>query len=718
MNKLRVLLSVSILCLWTSLAYSQLLVSNALTPQQWVQNVLVGQGVQTFNVTYSGIATASGTFAGNTNLGFNSGVILTTGDINDAPVNNAGGTSVSNNSTATDPDLASTATAATNDMAILEFDFIPQSDTIKFRYVFGSEEYEEWVGSTFNDVFGFFISGPGISGPYMNGGENIALIPNTTTPVAINNVNQNINTAYYVPNPTGALIEYDGLTVVLTARRAVIPCMTYHIKLCIADVGDHSWDSGVFLEENSFSSTSLSVNTSYVSPGNPNMQAELAIEGCRNAIISFTMPFARSDTQFVKIKDIHTGTALYGTDFNLSNYDPSDSTVMILPYHVSGKMTIIPLYDGITEGIENFEVRIKTSICAAADTVLTIPIHDYLYINMTAKEDTAVCESEVQLWVNPTGGAPPYGIQWTPIESLDNPFSPTPLASLNQTTVYQVIVKDSTRCSVATDSIRVTYNKLPLISFKPSEYSGCDSVVVNFTNNTVPLNQNFVWKFGDGDSSHQVNPSHTFYYDPSVSGYYVSLEATSPEGCSEKYEVPGLIVVHPGPVALFTATPDSTSTADSIVSFTNYSSGSGNSYWWSFGDWGNNTSTEQNPTFMYDDAGIYPVWLFVTSPNGCRDSVADTVIVSQEIDYLLTIPNVITPNGDGKNDYFQITNLENFTQSELFVYNRWGKKIYESSPYRNNWNGDNAPDGVYYFVLRYKKKTSELKLDGQLTIMR
>lgn len=704
--------------MFSPFAYSQLLVSTAMTPQQWVQNVLVGQGVSTFNITYSGIATASGTFAGNTNLGFNSGVILTTGDVNDAPMNGTGSQTVTNNSTATDADLASTATAATNDMAILEFDFIPQSDTIKFRYVFGSEEYEEWVGSTFNDVFGFFISGPGISGPYSNGGENIALIPNTTTPVMINNVNQNVNTAYYTPNPIGQLIEYDGLTVVLTAKRAVIPCLTYHIKLCIADVGDHAFDSGVFLEENSFSSTSLSVNTSYVSPGNPNMQAELAIEGCRNAIIDYTMPFARQDTQYVKIKDINSGSAIFGVDFTLNNYNPLDSTVMILPYHVSGKMTIVPLYDGIPEGIENFEVRIKTSICATADTVLTIPIHDYVYINMTAKDDTAVCESEVQLWVNPTGGAPPYGIQWSPIETLSNPFSVNPVASPGQTTTYQVIVKDSTRCSVATDSIKVTYNKMPLISFKPSAYKACDSVTVQFTNNTIPFLQNYVWKFGDGDSSLVASPSHTFYYNPSVTGYYVSLQATSPEGCREKYHVDNLITVYPSPVASFTATPDSTSTADSIITFTNNSSFLVNSYWWSFGDPNNSTSTEQNPTFMYDQAGIYPVWLYVNTPFGCKDSISDTIIVVQEVDYLLTVPNIITPNGDGKNDQFKITNLENFAMSELAIYNRWGKKIYEASPYRNNWDGENAPDGVYFFVLRYKKKKSELKLDGSLTIMR
>ena len=133
-----------------------------------------------------------------------------------------------------------------NHICILEFDFVPQGPEIKFEYVFASEEYPEFVDSDFNDVFGFFLSGPGILGDYSNSAKNIAVIPNTTTPISINNVNSGLNSAYYVSNTGGSTIQYDGFTTVLTAKSEVQCGLTYHIKLAIADVQDNIFDSAVF----------------------------------------------------------------------------------------------------------------------------------------------------------------------------------------------------------------------------------------------------------------------------------------------------------------------------------------------------------------------------------------------------------------------------------------------------------------------------------------
>ena len=139
-----------------------------------------------------------------------------------------------------------------NNAAVLEFDFVTTGDSIKFRYVFGSEEYPEFVCS-FNDAFGFFLSGPGISGPYTNGAINIALLPDGITPVTINNVNNGdnnnpndpfcpaVNPQYYVNNATGTTVVYDGFTVVLEAKRAVQCGETYHIKLAIGDALDQAY---------------------------------------------------------------------------------------------------------------------------------------------------------------------------------------------------------------------------------------------------------------------------------------------------------------------------------------------------------------------------------------------------------------------------------------------------------------------------------------------
>ncbi|MGB1317490.1 MAG: choice-of-anchor L domain-containing protein, partial [Flavobacteriales bacterium] len=247
-------------------------VDEANTNQQvrdYVENVLLGSCVTVSNITYTGPASASGTFDGTgTILGLDGGIILTTGegDIAEGPDddNNAG----NDQGNVGDADLTTLAGITTYDAVILEFDFVPQNAGLSFNYIFGSEEYPEWVNAGYNDVFGFFISGPGITGPYSSpgafpgGSQNIALLPATTTPVAIDNVNNGqsgtepatgpcTNCAFYVDNSSGPALQYDGYTTVLTAEATVTPCETYHIKLAVGDAGDHIYDSGVFLEEGS-----------------------------------------------------------------------------------------------------------------------------------------------------------------------------------------------------------------------------------------------------------------------------------------------------------------------------------------------------------------------------------------------------------------------------------------------------------------------------------
>jgi len=169
------------------------IVINGATPAQMVAN-LVGPGIIYSNVTYTGDAIASGTFTNGstTNLGLNSGVILTSGDRNLVPVNNSGNQGFDNTGAAI-PELNVIAGANTFDGAILEFDFIPLSSTLNVDYIFGSEEYLEWVNLGYNDAFAFYISGPGIVGQV-----NIATIAGQ--PVTIDNVNTTSNSAFFVNN--------------------------------------------------------------------------------------------------------------------------------------------------------------------------------------------------------------------------------------------------------------------------------------------------------------------------------------------------------------------------------------------------------------------------------------------------------------------------------------------------------------------------------------
>ena len=235
-----------------------------------VQNVLMaGGGLTATGITYTGSPNSRGTFNGSaSNIGFNSGILLTSGNLTNAiGPNNMSGASLGN-LLAGDPDLDMIMNPTLSyDATILEFDFVATSDSIKFNYVFGSEEYMEFVSTTpggINDGFGFFISGPGISGPFSGGAQNIAIIPGTALPVTMFNLNLNTNNAYYFDNgdgfgtgtaPDGATVQYDGFTVPLQAVAAVQCGQTYHVKLAIADGGDDILDSGVFIEEGSFVGT-------------------------------------------------------------------------------------------------------------------------------------------------------------------------------------------------------------------------------------------------------------------------------------------------------------------------------------------------------------------------------------------------------------------------------------------------------------------------------
>ena len=251
--------------------HAQLIVTDASTLNGWtadslVRNILLDNGVTISNARFNGSnrvidCNSIGIFeTGNTptNLGIESGLLLASGGISVAVGPNTD-ESFSVPTTCMsyyDNDLASIASDEPNDVAVLEFDFVPWDNMLSFSFVFGSEEYMEYVGMGYNDVFGFFVEGANPAGGYYDH-QNMALIPGTTEVVSIDNVNLYHNSAYYIDNTGGASIQFDGFTTVIEVSFDVIPMSNYHIKMAICDVGDDMYDSGVFLEAHSFT-TNLS----------------------------------------------------------------------------------------------------------------------------------------------------------------------------------------------------------------------------------------------------------------------------------------------------------------------------------------------------------------------------------------------------------------------------------------------------------------------------
>jgi hypothetical protein len=232
-----------------------------MTPQQLITDVFLGDCLSASNITFTGNAGAIGTFSSGGAIGIESGIILTTGSVFDAPgPNTSASTSVVTGAPGY-PLLDMITGFSTFDASVFTFDFVAQTDQVSFNYVFASEEYPEYVCSNYNDAFGFFVSGPGYSP-----NTNIALIPSTSMAVAINAVNSGVQgmlgtaggctslsfSSYYVDNVGGSFLEYDGYTVPLTATISTVPCATYQIVIVVADVGDGLLDSAVFLEAQSF----------------------------------------------------------------------------------------------------------------------------------------------------------------------------------------------------------------------------------------------------------------------------------------------------------------------------------------------------------------------------------------------------------------------------------------------------------------------------------
>lgn len=826
-----VTISLSLITLFTFYsAKAQLTVDGTPTPTQLVQNVLLGSGVTVSNITYTGGNICSGSFNGTaSNIGFTSGVLLTCGDIiNAVGPNNSGSASVGN-SLPGDPDLDAIMSPTTSyDATILEFDFVPTSDTVKFRYVFGSEEYMEYV-STFpggiNDGFGFFISGPGINGPFSNSSENIAIIPGTTLPVTMFNLNLNNNNAYYFDNgdgngsgtaPDGTTIQYDGFTVPLTAIAFVQCGETYHIKIAIGDGGDDILDSGVFLEAGSFSSHGVSI-IPQISYGGSNDST--LYEGCGAACIYFVRVSNLTNPDTINL--VIGGNAINGTDYYDNNIGPGTPfpNQLIFPAgQDSLSFCINADADGITEGLETFDITILPSgngSCIQAGSSAIIYLSEFSALTLSTSNDTTLCNilGPVPLLATVTGGVEPYTYTWT--NGAGTIANPTVNPTVN--TTYVVSVNDA--CSGSpdptpglVDSVTVLLVNIPVITSSVSLggsndstfYEGCGQAciyfvrtlgiaqaatftltvggaAVNGTDYTPALPSQLVFAAGQDSLSFclnavadgtgeaienllvSINISGVCNLNASAALYIAEpppivlttsndtilncvtgpvLISVNASGGIQPYtyvwsNIPGSVpsqTVIPSATTTYTITvadacngnPDPTPTGsesitvtlniptpiivdagadiaacpDDVVGLNATATGGALPLIYSWTSTGPDTvisSATLNTSVSATSTTLYTI----TVQDDCGNTQSDQVTVNVELNCLLNLPNVITPDGKGSllNETFYIENLDRFPVSALSIFDRWGKKIFEASNYQNNWNGSKYPDGVYYYVL-------------------
>ena len=595
----------------TTFIQAQIAVSSAVTPTQMVNN-LVGTGVTFSNVTFTGDPISRGTFSnGNTtNLGMTSGVALTTGRLSDIPVNNAANTTYNNTGTGI-PELQAIANVTTFNGAILEFDFIPLSNTINVRYIFGSEEYSEFVNSTYNDAFAFFISGPGITGQ-----QNIAVVPSTTTPVTINTINNGYsagvptgpcnNCSYFVNNVgiTGATsIEYDGFTTELLATRTVIPCSTYHIKLMIADGGDAQWDSGVFIEENGlYSSGAMAAVTAVPAYG-----LGSAVEGCAGSQFVFTMPNALPTNSTFNFTV--SGTATPGVDYVAlpsSVTIPAGQTSYILPVNV--------LTDNITEGTETITLTVQISPCSTQS--FTMNVTDATPINVNAT-NAAFCQGAgpVNISASSSGGDGTVSYSWSS-GGAGTPISVNPSA----TTTYTVTATDQCgKTSTATST--VTVKPVPTSTFtatSPVCLGSPTSVTFSGSANT---GSTYTWNFGGGTATPggTTQGPHSVTYG-AAGTYNVSLVVTD-NGCVST-TTNRSVVVNPTPATPVVGSNSPVCSGGTLNLTANTIAGA--TYFWTGP--GGFTSSLEDPVRTSATTAMSGTYTLYVAVSGCTSAVASTAV--------------------------------------------------------------------------------------------
>lgn len=709
-------LSIIVGFLTTTYSYGQTidLTNPNMTPAEAVENVLLGAGIDAFNITYNGSAPNATTVqppvkrfnSGTTNFPIPDGVVLTT---ENAPANS-------------DPDLNAIASNTVTNGVVIEFDFVPSGDTLSFNYIFASSEYSSYTCTQYNDVFGFFISGPGINGSYTNNAMNIATVPNSNNiPVGINSVNGGsptgfgsasncaqtdpnwqANNVYFTTDFNTALSsmpadpDLNGSTVVLPANSNLSCNDTFHIKLALTNVGDQVFDSAVFLEANSFSSDGVDINIET----NTSTSDSVLIEGCTEGFVYFTRPFSQINDSMTIYFDVD-GTATMGDDFPVLAQGDS---VMFIPGEDTVSLVISPIDDGIDEGLESVIISAFT-INACGDTVYsegTIWIANEPITNVISSDTTVLCASDsIPLWVDTEGGVPPFSYEWETGETGSTIIGEGP-----ENGTFEYIVTSIDDCGFEfVDTARIVVDqKLKIDSLVqiPADCGEENGAVVGYGDaSSYTGTPSFKWRGPGANNPNSINA--TAWPDKPAGWYYFTI---TDDVCTTMDSI--LLEQNPPPEASFTADP-TFGGSPLNVTFTNTSEPA-SSYAWDFGNGESNTVSDLSEQYStYIDEGVYTATLTLTEGN-CTDQASQIITVKLPLIY--DLPNIFTPNGDGENDFFTI-NAENAASIDVVILNRWGNVVFESTDTDFKWNGkkknDGAEcsDGVYFFKFTITNTSGE-----------
>ena len=723
-------------------AWGQIDVNSTFTIEEYVNEILLGEGVEAFNITYTGGASQLGYMTGGEDVfTIGSGLVLSS----DAAVNIACEFGTCGDCLGTafnDPDLLDIANSvppligqtfsvsSVNDGCVLEFDFTASGDSISFNYVFGSDEYETWINTQYNDVFAFFLSGPGIVGEYASpagfpdGAVNIAGVPDADPPlpITISSVNSGTNSQYYVNNQSENGICILGYTQTFTAEAAVQCGETYHIKLAIADGSDTALESIVVLEEGSFASNSFDLVATASISGNQIFGGDTTVvESCNDAVFIVNRPLA--DTEDT-LEVVISGTATNGVD-----YETIDPEVIMEVGEFSYEIPLNVIPDAEVEGPETVTIE-YTYVNLCGDTVLrsaTLIIQDFEPTQLQYENPVGICNGEAILEVETIGGYGPFDFLWSTgdTDTLAVNVIETDEPGAAQITVTDVCGNEQTAT--------ITYTTPPelIIYGEQTDSPLCpgDATVLEAGISTGVGPFTYDWSSGGDGTTETVN------FDASQ---IVTLTVTDACGIQDSFDVE---VEYPvwDPI-----TGNDPEVCLGIQGDLNLTGGVGEAdfagnwvgqyefYTWQYSNYDASGNPQDSAFVLVDDALDSLATFIGPSGNfqaGLTQGDMDIYVIDQcgaegtfnvsVIACDTEIPNVFSPNGDSMNDFFRIPGIEGFPNSKLEIYNRWGNVIYQSNDYGGGWDGriNNEPvaDGTYYYILR---RSDGENFHGGLTITR
>lgn len=759
---------------------------NGWTPQVFIQNVLALppqiSGVYLSNGTFNNSAAALpnsttskiGRFTNGpsfTDFPMASGIVMTSGGILAAVgPNSSGGHAVEINDGTTDANLQSLTSNTVTNMSKLEFDFISISGDVQFEYIFASEEYPEYVCSQYNDVFGFFVTGPdpvtGITATW-----NIALIPGSTLPVTINSLNPGVPGAssgggtcsgpnqslafssFYCGVPSGSSgMQFDGFTVIpannpnaqdfqrsgLFAKTRVDYCSQYHMKLAVGNVSDMAFDSGVFIKEGSFMAPRIETNHNYSLN-----DTDTLLKVCNTDSVIFELSrrdhsrayaFTVSNNYFpnpgLTLNQDYEIYYTHPTTHLLTQMTTNDATFYIPIDSLSTFMVVrVPESASFAPGeIKTLKLLVQLQTCtfeAPRMDTLIYYLKDYKPIYLT-DEVINTCEPLTTIDVEETGAGIIETITWDPPTYLENPNSLSTNCNIADSIVYTVIAVDEINCRKDTATITVNYTQTPVASFTADKISGCAPLNVRFTSTTTPSYAVYMFIITTPDGTlNDTIYDETFVYTFQNPGYYnVTYYAKTAEGvgCDDWLVNDNYIYVSDYPVADFTFFPPEP-TNGRPIDFTNESTGDNIvSYYWNFGD--GSVSTSENPTHAYHITSdeTFNVLFRVTNQYNCsHDTIKQITVVDK---YAFYVPNSFTPNNDGVNDVF-LPRVTDVLKYHLMIYNRYGQCIFQSIDPEESWdgtyNGVKCPAGTYTWMieyLKYAEPETELRKTGSVMLVR